>query len=819
MIVRINAVHATLLAAVLVVAGCESVEEKAERKYQSATELADAGDMERAIVELRGVFKLNGEHRDARMLYASIMEDRRDFDEAFGHYLLVSEQYPDDFDARLNLTKLAVQIQAWQEAELHANAAKALRPESTELEPFLIATDYARALRERDDIARVEAVERGQTLLQARPELLVVRQVLLDEYLQGGDLNAALEETERALALDPENARLNQIKLTLLAELNDIDGLGEQLQSMVRLFPDNREVRTALVRWYLAQGDRDGAEAFVRSLQDTTPDPTAAKLALVQFLNQVRGPELALSELAAIIDEGGEDLATFQLLQASLRFDTGQRQEAIDQVSAMIDAQEPSEELRTMKTTLARMLISNGDDARARGLVDEVLAQDGRNPAALKMRANWLVDEDQVRDAVLALRTALDEEPEDPETMTLLARAYERGGNRELMAESLALAFDYSNAAPAEALRYARYLVSTDTLLPAEEVLIRALRLSPTNLQLLRSLSEVYLAMNDLPRAEQVVGALNRIDTPEASALATGLQAAVLQRMNRTDESIDLIQSLAEENTSGLTAQTAVIRARLANGELAEARAYMDALLQQTAEDAPERVGLDFLNAALTAAEGDVEGARTIYRALLERNARIEPVWRALIATDIRDGDIAAAQATLDEALEVLPESANLLWIGAGLAERSGDTDAAIAIYERLYERDSSSTVIANNLASLLTTHRADEESLQRAFVIARRLRGADLPAFQDTYGWIAFRLGNYSEALEYLEPAAEGLPNDPRVQYHLARAYEATDSADRARETYRAALELLADGDQTLEAEVEQRLTALDAPQPAVVE
>jgi cellulose synthase operon protein C len=43
----------------------------------------------------------------------------------------------------------------------------------------------------------------------------------------------------------------------------------------------------------------------------------------------------------------------------------------------------------------------------------------------------------------------------------------------------------------------------------------------------------------------------------------------------------------------------------------------------------------------------------------------------------------------------------------------------------------------------------------RRAWNIARRLRGAERPEFQDTYGWIALRRGEVEEALAHLEPAA----------------------------------------------------------------
>ena len=77
--------------------------------------------------------------------------------------------------------------------------------------------------------------------------------------------------------------------------------------------------------------------------------------------------------------------------------------------------------------------------------------------------------------------------------------------------------------------------------------------------------------------------------------------------------------------------------------------------------------------------------------------------------------------------------------------------------------------MIANNLASLLASNRADPASLERAFAIARRLRGSDVPQFQDTYGWILHLRGDPAQALDYLAPAAAALPGNALVQFHLA--------------------------------------------------
>lgn len=57
---------ATLLIVVATLAACENSEERAERYFQSAMTLLEEGDVDRALIEFRNVFDLNGAHREAR---------------------------------------------------------------------------------------------------------------------------------------------------------------------------------------------------------------------------------------------------------------------------------------------------------------------------------------------------------------------------------------------------------------------------------------------------------------------------------------------------------------------------------------------------------------------------------------------------------------------------------------------------------------------------------------------------------------------------------------------------------------------------------
>ena len=120
---------------------------------------------------------------------------------------------------------------------------------------------------------------------------------------------------------------------------------------------------------------------------------------------------------------------------------------------------------------------------------------------ALKMSASWLIDSDRPDEAISALRQVLDQEPEDAEAMTLMARAHQRNGNPRLAQDLLALAVEASGNAPRESLRYAGLLQEQERYTVAEQVLVNALRASPGHLQLLTQLGDVYLATDDWPRA------------------------------------------------------------------------------------------------------------------------------------------------------------------------------------------------------------------------------------------------------------------------------------------------------------------------------
>lgn len=782
------------LCIVLFVAACESSEDRAEAHYQSGLELLEAGDVDRALVELRNVFDLNGSHREARTLYASVLYDRGDLRGAYGNYLRLVEQYPDDLEGRVALAEMAFSIQDWDEFERHGTAAVDLAPDELAVRIIAVGLAYRQAVLD-EDFAALPAIEDKIGALRTEaPESETLRRLSLDGLVRRQEFGAALREVDTLIEADPDDREAYDLKLGLLAEMGDDAGLEAHLLEMVERFPDDDTPRDIILRFYAARADIDRAEDFLRSISDPDAAPPSEYLSLINLLLQQRGPETALAELDRVLATDTSNRLTYQALSSAIIFDQGQTDQAITALERALEDRdgESISQANDASVTLARMLADTGNEVGARRLIEEILSSDATHVAALKMQAGWLIAADDTDGAIDVLRQVLDQEPQDAEAMTLMAEAYTRAGNHELARDFLSIAVGASGQAPAESLRYARVLIEDERYLPAEDTLLSALRLAPASRELIRELGRLYLAMDDLARAEQVARSLRSLGSDAATGAATALEAEIVARREGAEAALSYLSSLAENGEATVSDRIVGIQIKMGGGETGPALE----LAEELARDHPDNPAARFALAATQSLAGNFEAARDGYAALAADFPQQARFWMELARLHRALGSRDQAVAAIDEGLENLPGNPDLLWAKASDLEQVGDPEGAIAIYEELYERASGSVVVANNLASLLSTWRTDEESLERAFTIARRLRGTEVPAFQDTYGRILYLRGDYEEALTYLEPAAAGLPQDPLVLINLAQTYTALERPRDALTFYRAALEVAGDVD-----------------------
>lgn len=161
--------------------------------------------------------------------------------------------------------------------------------------------------------------------------------------------------------------------------------------------------------------------------------------------------------------------------------------------------------------------------------------------------------------------------------------------------------------------------------------------------------------------------------------------------------------------------------------------------------------------------------------------------WLALALQ--QQGDITAAQASLDQALALAPDDADLHLQHAGLLLAQRQLDAAGAALDR------TTTLNPNEFSAyLMQAHlalaREDIDEAERLGRLAARVQ-PDNPELAAIEGMVALRRGDADRALAVLSAASQQLPDDPRVIYALGFAYLAKDLLAFAEQAFRRVIEL----------------------------
>jgi predicted Zn-dependent protease len=141
------------------------------------------------------------------------------------------------------------------------------------------------------------------------------------------------------------------------------------------------------------------------------------------------------------------------------------------------------------------------------------------------------------------------------------------------------------------------------------------------------------------------------------------------------------------------------------------------------------------------------------------------------------------AAAVLEKGLRANPKSEELQVLLAAAQTQIGQTDQAIQLYEKVLDKNPNVLLAANNLASLLTEHRGDPQSLERALALSRDFeKTAPNPLFLDTLGWVYVKMGRFEDGVRVFQKIESKVPDRPILYYHLGMAYYKVGNEIKAR-------------------------------------
>jgi tetratricopeptide (TPR) repeat protein len=769
--------RALAVLAAIQLAGCSSADERAQAYYERGIQFLEQREYVKANLEFRNAVKLKRNLIEAWRGLEQIEERNGNVEGLVRTLRTIVELDSNDFKSRVRLARLLLLANALDESLKVLDAAS----EAVNQNAGALAIRAAIHLKRNDQI---EAVRDAREALSIDPANTEAAIVLAAEKLGQGDADGALLILDRKPFSDIKNVGIQLFKLIVFERKKDLPQFEALLKKLVEAYPQEVNFRRQLISFYISQKRAADAEREVRALAAARPGDAEAVLDVARLVNFLKGPTAAREELLAGISAGGQ-VFKLQMALADLYFAQGEFESAAKLLENLAKDESSRDQSLAAEIKLAEMQLRRKQVEAAELLITNVLRKDARNGEALKLRATLRMDRGDLEGAVVDLRQALNDQPQSTDLLMQLGAAYERAGSIELAEKQFADATRISRFNPAVTLAYAEFLQRRGSIARAEEIITELTARHPNNLRALSSLADVRLARRNWSGAQELAEHIGRIDG--GKVIADRIQAASLAGRAQYSESIPFLENVTDAAPGALQPMVALVNAYVRAQKTDQAVDFLKTALEKNPANAEARV----LLGSVYLAKGSQDLAVREFESAIAQQPKNAVGYGALANLYTRQNKYDQALKTVRAGLQEQPANAGLRMALAGILQLTEDYEGAISEYETILKQQPGSLTAANNLASLLSDHRTDKASQERAYALAAILRKSPTPHFKDTLGWVHYQKGEYRAAISLLEEAVAELPETVEVRYHLGMAYLAAGEHAKAAEQLKKALDL----------------------------
>lgn len=577
-----------------------------------------------------------------------------------------------------------------------------------------------------------EAVVLLRNVAEDDPARADVRLLLARALFQSGDIAGAQRTLQVAIESGADRKAALELQSSWSLATGNYKEVLEAVESSDSPFDELSRIYFR-ARALLGLGRADEALPLFSGLAARQPQSADLQLRIAQshaYFGRVAAAQAALEKTLALPANGAPVTAEALLLKAALARSTGDADAAAaaqEQAIAAAPGELNAFQQAQLLTAAVDRSLRIGDLAEAEQYRSSLAKVLPRTAITRQVTARVQLHDGNIAVAVGDLQKLLQEQAESTAARTLLIAGQLRAG-------ALEQALSEANKVAAAA--------ADDESAKRVQQLIRAAADEPDG-----SAGRALLVADALSALEQP--GLARAHVAEAlgqhteSALLKLTRARLELRSGRTTEALQQSLALLGEHPDNLAVQLLVGEAQATSGNLTAAVATYETLWQANPS---ARIALELSQ--------------------LRRRANLPQPHQPLadwLATQPKD---VAVRLNLAIALQ-----------------QSGDLDKAAREFERViadsHEGQPLQALARNNLA-VLYAQRSDPRALdmaKRAYAVSK-----DLPAVEDTYGWVLLQQGDALQALPHLKAAAAASPASAEIRYHYAAALAATGNKDAAR-------------------------------------
>src|SRR5687767_12117871 len=526
----------------------------------------------------------------------------------------------------------------------------------------------------------------------------------------------------------------------------------------------------SLANYLWATRDLPGAEKAMRTALALDPKHLIANRAIAMYLMITNKAAEAEPHLKMVAEATPGPEADYFLAEYYVRLNR------IDDARAVLTPLLTDDDAFVgASVRLARVEAIAKRNAEAHRLLEAALAREPKNADALVARGKLFLAENNTVNALSTLQAAVQANPRSIEATQALADTYAvRGQNKEaLAAYNEALKLDGNNLDTR--LGLARLQINTGNASEAVPLMLKVVDERPSSGEARLLLLHGLMAVGDLPQATRQLELLEKAN-PNSAAIqnAAGMLATL---KNNTEGAKRAYERALAADPRSYQALAGLLTAEMQSKQFGRARALIEKQLAEMPNDP---------NTLLMAAQtynalGDAFEMERALKKTVEADPQSLQAYSMLGKMYYQQGRLDLARAELEKYVSTAPLSVPGNTMLGTILELQGKRDDAKARYNKALQIDPRAAVAANNLAWLNANSNGN---LDMALQLAQTAK-SQLPnrhEVDDTLGWIYYKKGLSSMAIEALSSSATRQPDNPSYNYHLALAYHQSGNTAQAK-------------------------------------
>jgi len=283
------------IAFITVLTACGGAEERKSVYLEKAKSSLEAGDLDKARIELKNVLQIDPKDGEAYFQLGKVYEQQKDYRKAYGNYLKAEELSPELLEnhaklGRFYLLLIKDNVKAQEKIDL------ILSKEPDNSDGLLLKA--ALMIQNKD---KPGAIDTTKGVVARDPGHIEAVTFLATLYSTDKKNEEAIALLDNALKNKPDNESLNKLLAVTLVQNKQYERAEVVYQGFLERNPDNRASYNNLAAFYHQIDRKDKAEETLRTSIDNDPEDVERQLVLLKYIKESKGNEEAIAEAKKLI--------------------------------------------------------------------------------------------------------------------------------------------------------------------------------------------------------------------------------------------------------------------------------------------------------------------------------------------------------------------------------------------------------------------------------------------------------------------------------------------------------------------------------------